>query len=60
MKGCYHQALMSSNNSWPTKDDDFLPYASDAHTHWTGYYSSRPTSKYFMRKAEELSQVTFS
>ena len=48
---------MTQNISWPTKDDDFLPYASDEHSYWTGYYSSRPTSKYFMREAEYLSQV---
>ena len=48
---------MLSNTTFPTKQDDFLPYANDPHSYWTGYYTSRPTSKYFLRQAEMLSQV---
>ena len=29
------------SQSWPTKSDDFFPYATDPHTFFTGYFSSR-------------------
>ena len=38
-------------NQWPTKTDDFFPYASDEHGYWTGYFTSRPTSKRMIREA---------
>ena len=49
---------MATKTSWPEKTDDFLPYASDPHSYWTGYYTSRPSSKLFMRQGELLSQVS--
>merc|ERR1719153_640363 len=54
---CYLHALHSANLTWPAKSDDFLPYASDPHSYWTGYYTSRPNSKYMMRQAERYSQI---
>ena len=36
---------------WPSKTDDFFPYASDSHGYWTGYFTSRPTSKRMIREA---------
>ena len=30
---------------YPVKSDDWMPYASGAHSYWTGYYSSRPSLK---------------
>lgn len=54
---CYLKAVHESNNTWSTKDDDFFPYASDPHSYWTGYYSSRPTLKYFERKGNNFLQV---
>ena len=39
---------------WPTKNDDFFPYASDEHGYWTGYYTSRPTSKRMIRESSSL------
>ena len=50
---------MATKTSWPEKTDDFLPYASDPHSYWTGYYTSRPSSKLFMRQGELWSQVFF-
>ena len=48
---------MTTQTSWPEKTDDFLPYASDPHSYWTGYYTSRPSSKLFMRQGELWSQI---
>ena len=48
---CYIKSLHEQNMTWPTKEDDFFPYASDYHAYWTGYFSSRPTSKRFIREA---------
>ena len=36
---------------WPSKTDDFFPYSSDSHGYWTGYFTSRPTSKRMIREA---------
>ena len=39
---CYLKALNDDKSqSWPTKSDDFFPYASDPHAYWTGYFTSR-------------------
>ena len=54
---CYLNALHAANLTWPTKQDDFMPYASDPHSYWAGYFSSRPSSKYMMRQAERYSQI---
>ena len=54
---CYLNALHAAKLSWPTKQDDFMPYASDPHSYWSGYFTSRPSSKYMMRQAEQYSQI---
>ncbi|XP_058798756.1 lysosomal alpha-mannosidase-like [Phymastichus coffea] len=54
---CYLKAVNERNLSWPTKSDDFFPYSSDPHAFWTGYFTSRPTLKYFERMANNLLQV---
>ncbi|KAG8221969.1 hypothetical protein J437_LFUL007810, partial [Ladona fulva] len=54
---CYLKSLNDANITWPTKDDDFFPYASDPHTYWTGYFTSRPTLKYFERLGNNFLQV---
>ncbi|XP_076297759.1 lysosomal alpha-mannosidase II [Lasioglossum baleicum] len=55
---CYLKAVHDADLQWSTKDDDFFPYASDAHSYWTGYFSSRPAVKYFERMGNNLLQVT--
>ena len=50
---CYLNALHNEGISWPTKQDDFFPYASDPHAYWSGYFSSRPTSKFMIRQTEK-------
>ncbi|KAK8957105.1 hypothetical protein KSP39_PZI000968 [Platanthera zijinensis] len=45
----YTDAKYASNEAWPLKTDDYLPYAKDPYTYFTGYYTSRPTFKRFVR-----------
>ena len=56
---CYLKSLHDAGIYWPTKQNDFFPYASDPHAYWSGYFSSRPTSKYMIRQTERLFK-TFS
>ena len=39
---------------WPLKWNDFFPYADDPHSYWTGYYTSRPTLKGYVRWSGSL------
>ena len=32
-----------------TKQDDFLPYADKPNAYWTGYFTSRPGFKYYIK-----------
>lgn len=61
---CYIKAVndyaKSHNLDFAMKTDDFIPYASDPHTYWTGYYTSRPNSKRFERQGNNLLQVSSS
>ena len=51
-KSIVFSALHDSKISdWPSKTDDFFPYGSDSHGYWTGYFTSRPTSKRMIREA---------
>lgn len=54
---CYLYALNRANQTWKTKSDDFLPYASDPHAYWTGYFTSRPSIKRFERIGNNKLQV---
>ena len=47
----YIDALASHNIEWPTKYDDMFPYADNDASYWTGYFSSRPNDKKYMRDA---------
>jgi hypothetical protein len=42
-------AALAQNLTFPTKQDDFFPYADDSHAFWSGYYTSRPALKRFIR-----------
>lgn len=55
---CYLKAVHKAGNTWPVKEDDFFPYASDPHTYWTGYFTSRPTIKGFERLGNNFLQVS--
>ncbi|KPJ14056.1 Lysosomal alpha-mannosidase [Papilio machaon] len=53
---CYLKAVKNAYPSLPTKQDDFFPYASDPTAYWTGYFTSRPTTKYFERESNAFLQ----
>ncbi|XP_045541142.1 lysosomal alpha-mannosidase-like [Papilio machaon] len=54
---CYLKAVKNAYPSLPTKQDDFFPYASDPTAYWTGYFTSRPTTKYFERESNAFLQM---
>ncbi|CAH8681277.1 unnamed protein product [Schistosoma rodhaini] len=54
---CYTKAVNEEFNRIGTIDrrgGDFFPYASGLHSYWTGYYTSRPALKYYVRQASNL------
>ncbi|XP_035912890.1 lysosomal alpha-mannosidase-like [Anopheles stephensi] len=54
---CYLKAVHDAQVEWPTKSDDFFPYASDPTAFWTGYFTSRPTQKRYEREGNHFLQV---
>ncbi|KAB0792238.1 hypothetical protein PPYR_14197 [Photinus pyralis] len=58
---CYLKAVNDYANShglaYKIKTDDFVPLWNDAHTYWSGYYTSRPTQKRFERQGNNLLQI---
>ncbi|KAJ9591912.1 hypothetical protein L9F63_001514, partial [Diploptera punctata] len=55
---CYLKAVNDAGFTFTTKQDDFFPYASDENSYWTGFYTSRPTNKYFERLGNNLLQAS--
>ena len=48
----YVAAKRAEEEAWPLKNGtDFFPYATDTRRVWSGYFSSRPTLKGYMRTA---------
>ncbi|KAJ6837233.1 putative alpha-mannosidase isoform X1 [Iris pallida] len=45
----YTDAKYKASESWPLKTDDFFPYADRANGYWTGYFTSRPAFKGYVR-----------
>lgn len=43
--------------SYPTKTDDFFPYADNQHAFWTGYFVSRVALKGFVRDFGRFTQA---
>ncbi|XP_054162243.1 lysosomal alpha-mannosidase-like, partial [Oppia nitens] len=54
---CYLKSLQETNHTFVTKEDDFFPYASDPHSYWTGYFTSRPALKRYERSANNFLQI---
>ncbi|KAF4397582.1 hypothetical protein G4B88_027322 [Cannabis sativa] len=45
----YTDAKYAADESWPLKIDDFFPYADRENGYWTGYFTSRPSVKRYVR-----------
>ncbi|XP_021298038.1 probable alpha-mannosidase At5g13980 [Herrania umbratica] len=45
----YTDAKYAMSKSWPLKTDDYFPYADRANAYWTGYFTSRPALKHYVR-----------
>jgi len=43
---------------WPVYTGDFFPYSSQAYHYWTGYYSSRPNFKRYVRQFTALASAS--
>lgn len=54
---CYMKAVHDAQTTWTAKEDDFFPYSNDAHSYWTGYFTSRPTLKFMERMGNNFLQV---
>jgi len=51
------KALHDSNKDWEVKTDDFFPYAHCDHCYWTGYFTSRPALKGYIRESNNFLQA---
>ncbi|KAG5099843.1 hypothetical protein JHK82_044895 [Glycine max] len=45
----YTNAKNAANQLWPLKTDDYFPYADSPNAYWTGYFTSRPALKRYVR-----------
>ena len=45
----YTDFVYKEKKEWPLKWDDFFPYADDPHSYWSGYFTSRPPLKGYVR-----------
>ncbi|GLT27153.1 hypothetical protein SLA2020_021770 [Shorea laevis] len=45
----YTDVKYAANEKWPLKSDDFFPYADKPNAYWTGYFTSRPALKGYVR-----------
>jgi len=53
----YLKARNAESITWPVKTDDYFPYADGPTSYWTGYFTSRPALKYYVRKSSAHLQV---
>jgi lysosomal alpha-mannosidase len=58
---CYikavNEAAAAQDVEFTVKTDDYFPYASDTHTYWAGYFTSRPNLKRNERLGNNLLQA---
>lgn len=53
----YMDAVLKGIGKMQEKTDDLFPYANDAHSYWTGYFTSRPTLKGYVRDCNNVLQT---
>ena len=53
----YVAAKNAEDLTWTTKTDDYFPYSDSAHSFWTGYFTSRPALKRYVRIGSAFLQV---
>ncbi|XP_055962394.1 alpha-mannosidase isoform X2 [Mercurialis annua] len=46
----YTDIKNAASVSWPLKTDDYFPYADSSHAYWTGFFTSRPGLKRYVRE----------
>ncbi|CAD8109144.1 unnamed protein product [Paramecium sonneborni] len=46
----YIQILNQQNITYPNQEEDFFPYSDHPHEYWSGFYSSRPYFKRYVKK----------
>ena len=54
---CYTYHVNRAGKTWTTKEDDFFPIAQQPHAFWTGYFTSRPSLKGYVRSTNNFLQV---
>ncbi|XP_045489245.1 lysosomal alpha-mannosidase-like, partial [Pieris rapae] len=55
---CYLKAVHNARPTLEMKQDDFIPYAYDKTAYLTGFYTSRPDLKYFIRVGNVFLQMS--
>lgn len=50
--GRYIKAISALNATWPVRYHDMFPYADIAEDYWTGYFTSRPNFKGYVRDGQ--------
>ncbi|BFG27202.1 hypothetical protein CerSpe_134770 [Prunus speciosa] len=53
----YTDAKNAAHEQWPLKTDDFFPYADHPNAYWTGYFTSRPALKGYVRTMSSYYQA---
>ena len=53
----YVEAIHAANLTWEVKTDDFFPYANCPFCYWTGYFTSRPGLKGYVRELNSFLQT---
>ena len=54
----YTDAKLKQDISWSLKTDDFMPYADGPHAMWSGYFTSRPALKHYVRTTSAVHQAS--
>jgi len=56
----YLQELKTLNKTYTEKCDDFFPITDDKKSYWSGYFSSRPSTKLFVKETGRFLQIAKS